>query len=163
MGLKPAHHSEECRAKIVRHMTAHDDLNQRVQIAQHRLSKQHRLMRELKKEVLCQNLYERKSDSQNEWKNKHPSVLWIQIHRAAAVPVPVPAAVRPRLPHRCWLMRVMRTVQKRQNVTHGTEMELEELVMESELDRLQRYTDCCFLVQVQDADAHLDKIVFSKA
>ena len=32
----------------------------------------------------------------------------------------------------------------RQKVTHGTDMELEELVMESELDRLQRYSDCDF-------------------
>ena len=33
--------------------------------------------------------------------------------------------------------------------------------MESELDRLQRYSDCDFLMQVkQDADAYLDRIVF---
>ena len=36
LGLKPADHSEECRARIVRLMTADDDLNQRVQIAQDR-------------------------------------------------------------------------------------------------------------------------------
>ena len=36
MGLNLADHSEECRARIVRHMTADDDLNQRVPIAQHR-------------------------------------------------------------------------------------------------------------------------------
>ena len=36
LGLKPADHNEECRARIVRHMTAHDDLGQRVQIAQDR-------------------------------------------------------------------------------------------------------------------------------
>ena len=28
LGLKPADHSEKCRARIVRHMTADDDLNQ---------------------------------------------------------------------------------------------------------------------------------------
>ena len=37
VGLKPADNSEECRARIVRHMTADDDVNQRVQIAQDRI------------------------------------------------------------------------------------------------------------------------------
>ena len=47
---------------------------------------------------------------------------------------------------------------KRQKVTHGADMELEGLVMESERDRLQRYPDCVFLMQVkQNADVHLDR------
>ena len=33
-GLKPTDHNEDCRARVVRHMTADDNLNQRVQIAQ---------------------------------------------------------------------------------------------------------------------------------
>ena len=37
LGLKPADHSEEFRARIVRHTTADDNLNQRVQIAQDRI------------------------------------------------------------------------------------------------------------------------------
>ena len=37
LGLKPADHNEECRARIVRHMTTDDNLNQRVQIAQDRI------------------------------------------------------------------------------------------------------------------------------
>ena len=37
LGLKLADHSEECGARIVRHMTADDDLSQRVQIAQQRI------------------------------------------------------------------------------------------------------------------------------
>ena len=37
LGVKPADHSEECRARIVRHMTADDDLNQRAQISQDRI------------------------------------------------------------------------------------------------------------------------------
>ena len=37
LGLKPADHNEECRARFVRHMTADDNLNQRVQIAQDRI------------------------------------------------------------------------------------------------------------------------------
>ena len=36
LGLKPADHNEECRARIVKHMRA-DNLNQRVQIAQDRI------------------------------------------------------------------------------------------------------------------------------
>ena len=48
---------------------------------------------------------------------------------------------------------------KRQKVTHGADMELEGLVMESEQDRLQRYSDCDFLMQVkQNADTYLDRI-----
>ena len=37
LGLKPADHKEECRSRIVRNMTADDNLNQRVQIAQDRI------------------------------------------------------------------------------------------------------------------------------
>ena len=49
---------------------------------------------------------------------------------------------------------------KRQKVTHGADMELEGLVMESELDRLQRYSDCDFLMQVkQNAEIYLDSNV----
>ena len=48
---------------------------------------------------------------------------------------------------------------KRQKVTHGAHMELEGLVMESEWDRFQRYSDCDFLMQVkQNADTYLDRI-----
>ena len=36
LGLKPADHNEECRARIVKHMSA-DNLNQRLQIAQDRI------------------------------------------------------------------------------------------------------------------------------
>ena len=37
LGLKPADHNEEGRAKIVRHMTADDNLSQGVQVAQQRI------------------------------------------------------------------------------------------------------------------------------
>ena len=36
LGWKPTNHNEECRAGIVRRMTANDNHNQRVQIAQNR-------------------------------------------------------------------------------------------------------------------------------
>ena len=38
---------------------------------------------------------------------------------------------------------------ERQKVVHGTEMELKELVMEAEFDRLQRYADRSFPVQAK--------------
>ena len=48
---------------------------------------------------------------------------------------------------------------KRQKVTHGAVKE--GLVMESERDRLQRYSECDFLMQVkQNADAFLERIFF---
>ena len=49
---------------------------------------------------------------------------------------------------------------KRHKVVHRTDMELEELVMEAEFDRFQRYADRSFLVQtMQGTDSYLDKIV----
>ena len=49
---------------------------------------------------------------------------------------------------------------KRQKVTHGADMEQEGLLMESERDRLQRYSDCGFLMQVkQEADAFHARMV----
>ena len=48
---------------------------------------------------------------------------------------------------------------KRQKVTQGADMELEGLVMDSERGRLQRYSDCDFLLQgKQNADLYLDRI-----
>ena len=49
----------------------------------------------------------------------------------------------------------------RQKVVHGTDMELERLVMEAEFGPVQRDSDRSFLVQaMQDTDAYLDKNVF---
>ena len=48
---------------------------------------------------------------------------------------------------------------KRQKVTHGADMELEGLVVESERGRFQRHSDCDVLMQVkQNADVYLDRI-----
>ena len=118
LDLKPADHNEECLARIVRNITADDNLNQRGQIAQDRLLKLHHLKQELVNEILCQQ--ERRSDSQSDLKNKHLRVQLVQIHgvpvavRAvqAAVPVRIPAAVKPRLHHRCRLTKALRTVHK---------------------------------------------------
>ena len=102
LGLKPADHSEECRARIVRHMIADDSLIREYKLRKTELSKMHHLKRELESEILCQSRQERRSDSRNEWKNKHPRVQLVQIHSVpaavravqAAVPVRIQAAVR---------------------------------------------------------------------
>ena len=60
------------------------------------------------------------SSGRSELKNKHLRVLFLQIHRVpaavravqAAVPVRIPAAVKPRLHHRCRLTKAIRTAQK---------------------------------------------------
>ena len=47
---------------------------------------------------------------------------------------------------------------KRQKVTQDADMELERLVTESERNRLQRYSDCEFLMHVKwNADVYLDR------
>ena len=46
---------------------------------------------------------------------------------------------------------------ERQKIAHGTDMELERLVMEAEFDRLQRYSDRSFLLQSQPRCALLPR------
>ena len=83
------------------------------------LLKLHLLKRELVNDILYQNLQER-SDSRSELTNKHLRVQLLQTQgmpaavRAvqAAVPVRIPAAVKPRLHHRCRLTKAIRTTQK---------------------------------------------------
>ena len=120
LGLKPADHNEECRARIVRNMTADDNLSQRVQIAQDRTVEATPPEQELVNEILYQSQQERRSDSRSELKNEHLRVQLVQVHgvpaavRAvqAAVPVRIPAAVKPRLHHGCRLTKAMWTAQK---------------------------------------------------
>ena len=88
------------------------------------LLKLHLLKRELVNEILYQSQQERKSDSRSESKDKHRRVLLLQIHGVpaavgavqASVPVRIPAAVKPRLHHRCRLTKAIRTAQKDRNV-----------------------------------------------
>ena len=90
----------------------------------------------------------RRSDSRGVLKNKYMMVPLLHIHgvpaavRAvqAAGPVWIPAAVKPQFHHQCRLTKAMRITQG-QKVTHGADVELEGLVIESERDRLQRYSD----------------------
>ena len=74
LGLKPADHTEECRARIVRNMTADDNLNQRLRKTE--LLKLHLLKQELVNEILYQSRQERRSDSRSELKNKHLRYSW---------------------------------------------------------------------------------------
>ena len=166
LGLKPADHSEECRARIVRHVTADDDLNKRVHIVQDRIvetappeartGERDSVPEPVRKKVRFAERVEaqtpegavvttsrstssRSSSSSSSSSTSSPTEI--------ATPMQVDESDQDR--------------SKRQKVTHATDMELEELITESELDRLQRFSDCDFLMQVkQDADAYLDRIVY---
>ena len=112
LALKPADHNEECRARIVRHMTADDNLNQRVQIAQDRT-----IEATLSEARAGERDSSPEPDSRSALKNKHLMVLSLQIHGVpaavrAAVPVLIPAAVQPRLPHRCRSTKAFNTAQQ---------------------------------------------------
>ena len=81
-------------------------------------------------EILYQSQQERRSDSRSELKNKRLRVLLLQIHRAPAAVRAVQAAVPVRIPS----MQVDESNQdrsERQKVSHGADMELVGLVMES--------------------------------
>ena len=131
------------------------------------LLKLHPLKQELVNEILYQSQPERRSDSQSELKNKHLRVQLVQIHgsasssssrsssRSSSYPSSSQTAIAPSVQ----LDESNEDLSKRQKVTHGADMELEGLVMESERDRLQRYSDCDFLMHVkQNADAYHDRI-----
>ena len=122
LGLKPADHKEECRARIVRNMTADDNFRE-YRSRKTELLKQHTLKQELVNEILYQSQQARRSDSRSESKIKH---LRLQL---------VAESNEDR--------------SKRQKVSHPADLEQEGLVMESERDRLQRYSDCYFLMQLK--------------
>ena len=149
--MKPADLNEECRARIVWHMTADDNLNQRVQIAQDRTVETLHLEQERVYELLYQNQQEGRSEQRSKLKNKHLRVLLVQIHGVpaavqAAVPVRIQAALKPRLYHRSRFDESNQDSPKRQKVTHAADIELEGLAMDSERDGLQRHSDFDFLL-----------------
>ena len=116
------------------------------------LLKLHSLKPELVNEILCQNQQERSSWVYSSYKFTECQQQFEEFKQQ------FPAAVKPRLHHRCRLTKAMRTAQK-DKVSHGADMELEGLVMESEQDRLQRYSNCDFLMQVkQNSDTYFDRI-----
>ena len=100
LGLKPADHSEECCARIVRHMTADADPSQRAQVAQQRIVD---TVPSEANEILCRSRHERKSDLRNRLKKKHQRILRPRFHST-------PTVVRPQLQHRCRSTGVIRTV-----------------------------------------------------
>ena len=132
-------------------MTADENLNQRVQIAEDRTVEATPLKQQMVNEILYQSQHERRSDSRSELKNKHLRVRLVKIHRQQsnhdAPSIQVDESNEDR--------------SKRQKVTHGADVELEGLGMESERDRLQRYSDCDFLMQVkQNVDVYLGQNLF---
>ena len=148
MGLKPADHTEECRARIVRHMTTDDDLNQRVQIAQDRsvetapteARERDSVPEPARKKVRFAERVEEQTPEDivvtNSRSTSSSSSSSVSSDSSSS-----PTAIATS-------MQVDESDQdssKRHEVTHGADMELEVLVMESERDRLQRYSDCDFL------------------
>ena len=96
LGLKPADHSEKCRARIVRHMTADDDLNQRVQIAQDRIVGTAPLeARTGERDSVPEPARKKVRFAERVEEQIPEGTLSLQIHAAAvraAVPVPIPEA-----------------------------------------------------------------------
>ena len=156
--MKPADHNEECRVRIVRHMTADDNLNQRVQTAQDRIvettlpeariGERDPVPEPARKKVRFAERAEDQTPKGTVATNSRTSCS-----SSSSYPV------KPRLYHRCRLMKAIRTAQKRQKVTHVADMEVEGLNMDSERDRLQRHSDHDFLMQVKlSADVFFDRI-----
>ena len=166
LGLNLADHNEECRARIVRHMTADDSLNQRVQIAQDRIVETippeartgerdpvpkparmkvrfaERVEEQTPEGTVATN--SRSTSGSSSSSSSSSSSDSNSSHTAFATSMQVDESNQDS--------------SKRQKVTHGADMKLEGLVMESERDRLQRYSHCDFLMQVnQNADVYLDR------
>ena len=147
--MTPAHHSEECRARIVRHMTADDDLSPRVQIAQQRivanaLSEAHAGERDSVPELARKKVRfaERVEEQTAEGTvSTIPQSTSSSSISSSSSPTTIATS-----------MQVDESDQdpsKKQKVAHGTDMELEGLVMEAEFDRFQREADRSFLLQAK--------------
>ena len=161
--LKPADHSEECRARIVRHMTADDDLNQRVQLGKDRFvetappeartGERESAPEPARKEVRFAERVEAQTPDGTVVTNSR-STSSSSSSSSSSDSSSSPTAIATS-------MQVDESIQyssTRQKVTHGAVMKLEGLVMESERDRLQRYSDYDFLMQVkQNADVYVDR------
>ena len=161
LGSKPADHNEECRARIVRSMTADDNLNQRVQIAQDRTveatpfgartGERDPVPEPARKKVRFAERVEEQTPegTVGEHSRSASSSSSSLGSSSSSYPSSSQTAIAPS-------MQVDESNEdhsKRQKVSHGADMELEGLVMESGRDRLQRYSDCDFLMQVkQNAD-----------
>ena len=126
---------------IVRHITADDNHNQRVQIAKDRIVETTLLEARIGERDLVPEPA-RRSDSRSELPSRHLRVPLVQVRAVQeAVPVRIPAAGKPRLCHRYRLIVCNQDSSKRQKVCHGLDMALERLVLETERDRHQRYSD----------------------
>ena len=169
LGLKLAGHSEERRARIVRHITSDDDLSQSVQIAQDRIvetappeartGERDSVPEPARKKVrFAERVAEQTPEGTVVTNSRSTSSNSSSSSSSDSSSSPTAIATS---------MQVDESNQdssKRQTVTHGADMELEGLVMESERDRLQRYSDCDFLMQVkQNADVYLDRIVSDRS
>ena len=100
LGLKPADHSEECRARIITHMTADDNLNQRVQIAQDRIGE----TTPPEARTGERDLVPEPARKKVRFAERRVPLLQVRAVQVA-VPVRIPAAVKPR----CRSTKAMRT------------------------------------------------------
>ena len=141
LGLKPADHSEECRAKIVRHMTADDDLNQRVQIAQDRIAEAAPPDARTGERDPVPEPARKKVRSAERVEEQTPEGTVATNSRSTSSSTSSSSSSQTAIATSMQVDESNQDSSKRQKVTHGTDMELEGLVMESERGRLQRYSD----------------------
>ena len=166
LGLKPADQNEECRASIVRHMTADDNLNQRVHIGKDRTveatspppdartGERDPEPEPARKKVRFAERVEEQTPEGTVGTHSR-SVSSSSSSSSSSDSSSSATAIAPS-------MQVDENNQdssKRQKITDGADMELEALAMKFERDRFQRYSDRDFLMQVkQNADVYLDRI-----
>ena len=129
--VKPADHSEECLARIVRHMTADADLSQRAQVAQQRIV-----------DTVPSEAEARERDSVPEpprKKVRFTEQVEEQTPEDTATTIPQnPSSSSTTFASSRQVDESDQDRSKRQKIMHGTDMELIGLVMEAEFDRFQR-------------------------
>ena len=104
--------------------------------------KLHHQKPKLENEILCRSWHERKSDSRKRVEEQIPEGTVTAIPQSTSSSSSSISSGSPTTI--ATSMQVDETDQdrsKKQKVVHGTDIELEELVMEAEFDRLQRCAD----------------------
>ena len=131
LGLKPADHSEECLSRNVRHITADADLSQRAQVAQQRIV-----------DTVPSEAQARERDSVSEpprKKVRFAEQVEEQTLEDTATTIPQnPSSSSTTFASSMQVDESDQDRSKRQKIMHGTDMELEGVVMEAEFDRFQR-------------------------
>ena len=149
-------------ARIVRHTTADDNLNQKVQIAQDRTVEATPPETRTGERNPVPEAARKKVRFAERVEEQIPEGTVGTNSRSASSSSSSPSSSSSSTQTIALSMQIDESNEdrsERQNVTHGADMELEGLGMESERNRLQRYSDCDFLMQVkQNADIYFDRI-----